>query len=98
MDRKKSTTGGGSAGSVFQETSPEGFSIVPTINHALIRTLAQSEQGLGLYDLSNQTALSANVVRNHVFTLIVAGIVSFEEGSLYLLTDAGKKLLEDILT
>lgn len=94
MDRKKSATGAG-AGSVSQ-TSTEGFAIVPTINHALIRTIAQSQQGLGLYDLSNQTSLSINVVRNHLFTLIVAGIVSFEEGSLYRLTDAGTKLFEDI--
>lgn len=80
-----------------RKTTPlEG--ITPTINHKIIRALGTAPEGLGLRDLAESTALSIEAARSHLFSLMVAGIVEFQDDSLYELTTSGRKLLEDILS
>lgn len=83
------------AGSTAKE-----IGITPTVNHTIIRLLGRNEgEGLGVLDIATATALSINTTKNHVFSLMVAGMVAFDEdgdSTLYKLTESGKKLLEDI--
>lgn len=95
MGYKAKSAGTGTGSST---ASPEVNSILPTINHKLIRALAAAEQGLDAATLSEEAGISIPSVKTYIFTLRVSGIVSFDEGSLYQLTDAGRKLLEDILS
>lgn len=94
----KAKSAGAGAGAGSTTKAPEVNSTLPTINHKLIRALAAAEQGLDACTLSEEAGISIPSVKTYIFTLRVAGIVSFDEGSLYQLTDAGKRLLEDILS
>jgi len=86
VDRKTTTT---------RQTS-EVADVSPTINHKIIKALIGEANGLGVLDIAQRTSLSIDAARQHVFSLMVAGIVCFEEGSLYQLTDSGRKLVEDL--
>ena len=93
MGNKTKSTGTGTGSPT---KAPEVNSLLPSMNHKLIKALSAAEQGLDFCTLSEAAGVSINEVKAHIFTLRVLGIVSFDEGSLYQLTAAGRQLAEDI--